>query len=178
MSGTSNYYMDDEKWNSANMERLVAFMNSDFGTEKLGVLKASIQTNIDTGTAMPDNRKHFWNAICQLCATLGEHNPIGRGTPTNIDPEIDATAKAFVAEVVEEISGLSPKAQQAIHSFGRANSDLALGVEGALSSMLYSRFIGYYRANKDETKTRWSGKTNKDGTLAISQPVVVEEATE
>ena len=176
MSGTSNYYMDDERWNSANMERLVAFMNSDFGTEKLGVLKASIQTNIDTGNAMPDNRKHFWSAICQLCATLGEHNPIGRGTPTNIDPQIDATAKAFVAEVVDEISGLSPKAQQAINSFGRANSDLALGKEGALSSMLYSRVIGYYRADKDETKTRWNGKTNKNGTLAISQPVVVEEA--
>ena len=60
MSGTSNYYMDDEKWNSANMERLKAFLASDFGTEKLGVLKASIETNITTGDNMPDNRRHFW----------------------------------------------------------------------------------------------------------------------
>ena len=178
MSGTSNYYMDDEKWNSANMERLKAFMASDFGTEKLGVLKASIQTNIDTGEIMPDNRKHFWNAICQLCATLGEHNPIGRGTPTNIDPEIDASAKAFVATVVEEVTNGSPALQQAIATFGRAGSDLANGEDGALSSMLYTRLIGYYRANKDETKTRWTGKVNKNGTLAINQPVVVEEATE
>jgi hypothetical protein len=172
MSGTSNYHMDDEKWNGANMERLVAFMASDFGTEKLGVLKNSIQTNIDTGTLMPDNRKHFWSAICQLCATLGDHNPIGRGTPTNIDPVIDNDAKAFVADVTQEIATLSPKAQQAINSFGRAGSDLQNGKEGALASMLYARFIGYYRAREDNTKTRWLGKTNKNGTLAIEQPVV------
>ena len=42
--------------------------------------------------------------------------------------------------------------------------------------MLYSRVIGYFRADKDETKTRWNGKRSKNGTLAISQPAVVEEA--
>ena len=178
MTGKNNYYMDDEKWNGGNMVRLIAFMASPFGTEKLGVLKTAIQTQIDTGELMPDNRKHFWNAICQLCATLGEHNPIGRGTPTNIDPVVDANAKGHVASVVDEISTLSPAAQQAIQSFGRANSDLSNGIEGALSSMLYARFIGYFRADKDETKTSWNGKTNKDGTLAISQPVVVEATVE